>query len=304
MKKFYAFAFAAAAALSMNAQIYLCGSGTVNGETIGWDNNGVLSPVEVKAAADGNYVFTLVGSDMKISTVNGTTWDEFNTGGVQLADGATFSIAGVTAVGGQTLALETSDNPGNITPPAKATYTVTVKGDLSEINLFTTDKLSVPALYVRGGMNGWGTGDEWELTTKDYVYYTFNAEGATAFTAGEEFKFADADWGAMNYGGDGDGPIEITPDPEEKTIVKSNGNNFALTEDFEGLVLLSLDPEDMYVIFGYEGEIPEADGVSDVCIDVNTRVEYFNLNGVRVANPENGIFIARQGNKVSKVVVR
>lgn len=32
--------------------------------------------------------------------------------------------------------------------------------------------------------------------------------------------------------------------------------------------------------------------------------EFFNLQGVRVANPENGIFIRRQGNKVSKVVVR
>lgn len=31
-------------------------------------------------------------------------------------------------------------------------------------------------------------------------------------------------------------------------------------------------------------------------------VEYYNLQGVRVANPENGIFIRRQGNKVSKVI--
>ncbi len=36
----------------------------------------------------------------------------------------------------------------------------------------------------------------------------------------------------------------------------------------------------------------------------NAPVEYFNLQGVRVANPENGFYIRRQGNKVEKVVIR
>ncbi|MDE7436989.1 MAG: leucine-rich repeat domain-containing protein [Muribaculaceae bacterium] len=33
-------------------------------------------------------------------------------------------------------------------------------------------------------------------------------------------------------------------------------------------------------------------------------VEYFNLQGVKIANPENGVFIRRQGDKVNKVVVK
>lgn len=33
-------------------------------------------------------------------------------------------------------------------------------------------------------------------------------------------------------------------------------------------------------------------------------VEYYNLQGIRVANPENGIYIRRQGNKVTKVYVK
>lgn len=36
----------------------------------------------------------------------------------------------------------------------------------------------------------------------------------------------------------------------------------------------------------------------------NAPVEFFNLQGVRVANPENGLYIRRQGNKVEKVVIR
>ena len=36
----------------------------------------------------------------------------------------------------------------------------------------------------------------------------------------------------------------------------------------------------------------------------NGVVEYYNLQGVRVANPQGGIFIVREGNKVSKQVIR
>lgn len=38
--------------------------------------------------------------------------------------------------------------------------------------------------------------------------------------------------------------------------------------------------------------------------DADAPVELFNLQGVRVANPENGLYIRRQGNKVEKVVIR
>lgn len=45
-------------------------------------------------------------------------------------------------------------------------------------------------------------------------------------------------------------------------------------------------------------------GVEDVTVDENAPVEYYNLQGVRVDNPENGIYIRRQGSKVSKVLVK
>ena len=38
--------------------------------------------------------------------------------------------------------------------------------------------------------------------------------------------------------------------------------------------------------------------------DDNAPVEYFNLQGVRVENPENGLYIRRQGKKVEKIFVR
>lgn len=44
--------------------------------------------------------------------------------------------------------------------------------------------------------------------------------------------------------------------------------------------------------------------VGEIVSDENAPVEYFNMQGVRVANPENGIYVRRQGNKVSKVIVK
>mgnify|MGYP002288570840 CR=1 FL=1 len=45
--------------------------------------------------------------------------------------------------------------------------------------------------------------------------------------------------------------------------------------------------------------------VANIAVEDETApVEFFNLQGVRVANPENGLYIRRQGNKVSKVYVR
>ena len=43
---------------------------------------------------------------------------------------------------------------------------------------------------------------------------------------------------------------------------------------------------------------------SVVAADENAPVEYYNLQGVRVANPTAGLYIVKQGNKVSKAIIR
>lgn len=46
-------------------------------------------------------------------------------------------------------------------------------------------------------------------------------------------------------------------------------------------------------------------GVESISADnTNAPAEYFNLQGVKVNNPENGLYIVRQGNKVSKQYIR
>lgn len=70
----------------------------------------------------------------------------------------------------------------------------------------------------------------------------------------------------------------------EKTIDPEGQNRFA----FKSVRLKYLGREE-----------PAAVAVN---FDENAPVEYFNLQGVRVTNPENGIFVKKQGNKVTKVV--
>ncbi len=57
-------------------------------------------------------------------------------------------------------------------------------------------------------------------------------------------------------------------------------------------------------VYGTDDE-PTTTGVEAVEIDSeNAPVEYYNLNGVRVSEPSAGIYIRRQGSKVSKVLVK
>ena len=45
-------------------------------------------------------------------------------------------------------------------------------------------------------------------------------------------------------------------------------------------------------------------GVESIEADNNAPVEYYNLQGINVANPSNGIFIKVQGNKATKIIVK
>jgi hypothetical protein len=44
-----------------------------------------------------------------------------------------------------------------------------------------------------------------------------------------------------------------------------------------------------------------ATGVNSVLMNANGEAEYYNLQGVRVYSPANGLYIRKQGNTVSKV---
>ncbi len=51
--------------------------------------------------------------------------------------------------------------------------------------------------------------------------------------------------------------------------------------------------------------ITKTAGVAEVNAEVSDEAPvYYNLQGIRVANPENGLFIVNRGGKISKEIIR
>lgn len=71
-------------------------------------------------------------------------------------------------------------------------------------------------------------------------------------------------------------------------VEKQSGDSDNGRVDFQGIGVVLID----------------GTGVANITVDANAPAEYFNLQGVRVANPENGLYIRRQGNTVTKVLVK
>lgn len=53
----------------------------------------------------------------------------------------------------------------------------------------------------------------------------------------------------------------------------------------------------------YKLTISKASGINGIESDNHVTVEYYNLHGMRVKNPEHGVYIRREGSSVSKVVI-
>lgn len=60
---------------------------------------------------------------------------------------------------------------------------------------------------------------------------------------------------------------------------------------------------DIPILVKFNGQ-KESSGVEEIATDENAAPEYYNLQGVRVADPTPGLYIVKQGKKVSKQIIR
>lgn len=298
MKKIYAFAVAALCALAANAQngapLYATGAGPAFDPA--WAPE---TPAEF-TYADGVYTLELNGlTQFKISTASGD-WDTFNAGAYGCKYGSELDVE---------VALEEGFSD-NIETPGSGDYTITVAGDLSTIKLTAKGAIdtSFPDVYVRGDMNGWNADEAWKMNVV-VPEKVFSLTVPEAILVGQTFKFADADWNKVNCGG-GDDAV-ILADTETEVFNGGNPSNLSVEENFEGTIYFTLDYEGAaYVYFATDDtDLPEwatsgDSGVSTVDTDNNVAPVYYNLQGVKVANPENGLYIVVKGNKTSKVIVK
>lgn len=91
---------------------------------------------------------------------------------------------------------------------------------------------------------------------------------------------------------------------------KGNGFSwvdFSIPDAYQGLdwvnVIVECEfPEDEATYFALKGvELTSGSGIGAITGADSSEAEYFNLQGIRIANPENGIFIRRQGGKSIKI---
>lgn len=121
------------------------------------------------------------------------------------------------------------------------------------------------------------------------VIYVTQGWAWTDWTAFTSLPGVDAQYGTLYA--DKDGFLEI---PINEDALKVFQDNRELKVQGDGITVTSVE------IIRANGQSGIADIVAE---DENAPVEYFNLQGVRVENPANGLFIRRQGNKVTKVIL-
>lgn len=111
--------------------------------------------------------------------------------------------------------------------------------------------------------------------------------------------------------------FEAATAPEVETLaadetVEHEGKTFTLATDNKVTVdksgtlhYFAMDPETKATSPVNTIAFDVTTGIADIDVDSeNAPVEYFNMQGIRVANPQNGLYIRRQGNKVEKVYVK
>lgn len=89
----------------------------------------------------------------------------------------------------------------------------------------------------------------------------------------------------------------------EKSITGFTSNK-AMRANLTGEWNVELDPQTNVFAVSPLSENDTESAVAEIAADENAPVEYFNMQGVKVENPENGIYVRKQGSKVSKVVVK
>ena len=156
---------------------------------------------------------------------------------------------------------------------------------------------------------------EFTIDGTNFVAYADGDHGASAIGGGnakvaklgDNFEWT-ADAGAeMAWANVPAGGVGTTSDGGRRrlmlsvsTVVDANGQEgayFLVGHNNNGMALYSIAKE------GWED--PNGSGIEDIVADeVEGAAKYYNLQGVEVANPENGLYIVKRGNKVAKELVK
>ncbi|MBO5271358.1 MAG: SusF/SusE family outer membrane protein [Muribaculaceae bacterium] len=290
LRKFLAVLVAAVVTLGASAQsLYIFGSfnGWNPGESIEmWNDNGVYTIEDIEFGAGGNF---------GLSTVQSSDWTTVNSNRYGFAEDNAKATEGV--------AMPIVKGEGAIQVPGAGVYniyvnlaamTVTVK-KAGEVVVNTPDKL-----YVFGTLSvaNWDPAQSVELTKEGSKF----SGKVTLVDSGDGYAYfamssvQAGDWVIVNAN-------RIAPTAGEVAFNLNEAVEFgkgeaAFKTSAIGEYFINVDYEKMTVTVSSESAGVESIGVE------NASAVYYNLQGVEVANPQDGLYIVKQGNKVSKQLIK
>ncbi|MBQ7042720.1 MAG: carboxypeptidase regulatory-like domain-containing protein [Muribaculaceae bacterium] len=280
--------------------LYIVGAGEALGE---WD------PVNAAefTFADGVYIVEVEETtEFKISTIKGVgetdeKWNVFNAGNLAVD-------AAIT--NGGTVNLSVNKDAGNIILPWAGVWTITVAADLSTLTATTETPEPAPSypevIYAIGNVGGynWSTSNGIELAHQGEGVYSGEVTVDDTGDGNGYFQFATTlgeNWEAVNAG------TRYGALTKDEAIVLNEVTS--MTNDWGGSTQSWMIKSDTYImvvdIVNCTVTVsPKTVGVEGIKADDNTPAVYYNLQGIEVANPENGVFIKKQGNIVTKEYVK
>ena len=310
MKKLLSLSVGVLVSLGVQAQdvttLYVAGAeGTViNGQTIGaWD---IANPLEVEAT-DGYFVLDCQNvqqygfgiSDLKTS--EWAVWPQH-----RYAPSAAFTKADI----GKKVTLY---GPGaeDFKPLWPGDWKLVISQDLSTVTVTTTTPGS--SYNLVGSFNEYACQDNYQFEAEDGVDNVFWLDITTPLTSTILNILRNKGWSEW-------WTPETTPLLVGETantwlwhddwLDKSNPRDAALT-DYTGTMRLVV-PDDItngcsvavtcYPDFREHKSIPT--GIVLHRTEYGEHPEYFNLQGMKVETPRNGIYVVRRGNKVTKELIR
>ena len=289
---------------SLNSTPPTCGTGVFQGVTIS------SIPLTVPAGSESLYKATYTWQDFKYKEESENPDDDpaVDTSGLKYN---IISSTDVEVIGG------TEKYTGDIVIPSQTTidgktYNVTKISDYAFNECSSLTRVSIPnSVTVIGDFAFYGCTSLTNVSIPNSVTSIgkvafYGCSGLTSVTIGNsvtsisDWAFSDCS-GLVNV-------ISLSTTPptcESVAFAYVSVGNITLEVPAESVSLYqSADTwKDFGTIKAYSSASrSESSGIDDILAD-GDEVEYYNLQGVRVMNPEKGIYIKRQGGKTSKVVL-